>query len=253
MLGEALDGPRLYPGGPELKGIAMASARRGVGVIALVILLVALDFPFGAPYAFGTSELPATYPEVECATAPRFLGDVIVLAESAERRRDDGYPPIFIEAIPTGVLADARTVGAITGVVLETTACARDNDRLRLFALFTDRYIVELAGSEKAFIDNLEATPVSQQPVNPDLHVAAIQDVVHLDDGRVSAIVTLGGIEDSHPAPGRTVLMIFAEQDGRWLLDGQYERVWADDSATSPVYIADVIGTPVAPLATPRP
>lgn len=231
----------------------MTGVRSELSVIALVILLAALDFPFGARYAFDTPKPAITDPQRECLAAPRSLEEVVALVESVRATPSDGYPPIFIEAIPTGVPADTETVDVVTSVVLELTACARNGDVLRLLALFTDAYVLAIAGSEAAFIENLEVTPVSDQPINSDLHVAAIQDVMLLDDGRVSAIVILGGVEDSHPAPGRTVLMIFAEQDGRWLLDGQYERVWSGDSKTTPVYIADVIGTPATPLATPRP
>lgn len=229
----------------------MEYVRKGVGVFALAMLMAVVASLTGAPHAFGTPELTVAYPPGECLTAPRSLDDVMTLVKGVEAAPDDGYPVNFIEELPKGEPADTETVDAITDVVVEATACARDNDLLRLLALYTDAYVVAIAASQPTLIENLWATPVSDLPVNPDLHVASIQDVMLLDHGRVSAIVTLGGVDDSHPAPGRTVLMIFAEQDRRWLLDGQDERVWSGDSTTTPVYIADVVATPVAPVATP--
>jgi hypothetical protein len=192
-------------------------------------------------------------PRGSCATVPRSLDSVVTLAAGAEPPPADRYPVDFIQELPTGVPADTGTVNAITDVIVEATACARDNDLLRLLALYTDAYVVTLGADQPTLIENLEATPVSNQPVNSDLHVATIQDVLLLDDGRVSAIVTLGGVEDPHPAPGRTILMIFANENGRWLVDGQYERVWSGDSVMAPVYVADVIGTSATPEATPHP
>lgn len=182
---------------------------------------------------------------------------MITLAEGAETAPDDALPLRFIEAMPVGVPADPATAETVTKVVIEMTACARDNDPLRLLALFTDAYVRAIANEQESLIVNIEATPVSRQPVNADLRVVAIQDVLHLDDGRVSAVVTVGGVEDSHPAPGRTGLVIFVERDGQWLVDAQHEEVWPGDPATPPVAIADLIttsATPVAsPQATPRP
>jgi len=212
-----------------------------------------MTVPTGAQSMVGTPAANLTFPHGQCAAAPRSLDDVMTLVEGVEAAPDEGYPVTFIEKLPKGVPADTGTVNAITDVIVEATACARDNDLLRLLALYTDAYVVTLAAGQPTLIENLEATPVSNQPVNPDLHLATIQDVLLLDDGRVSAIVTLGGVEDPHPAPGQTVLMIFANENGRWLVDGQYERVWSGDSAMAPVYLADVIGTSATPVATPHP
>lgn len=221
--------------------------------IALVCLLLAMTVPTGAQSMVDTPAANLTFPHGQCAAAPRSLDDVMTLVEGVEAAPDDGYPVTFIEELPKGLPADTGTVNAITDVIVEATACARDNDLLRLLALYTDAYVVAIAASQPTLIENLRATPVSEQSPNPDLQVVEIKDVQRLEGGRVSAIVTLGGVEDAHPAPGRTILIIFANENGRWLVDGQYERVWSGDPATAPAYIVDVIGTSATPVATPRP
>lgn len=188
-----------------------------------------------------------------CLIEPRTLDELVVLVERREATPADALPIDLVENIPSGTHADIATVDAVTIAIEGLAACAREGDTLRLLALYTDGYLHAIGAAEPALFENLVATPVSDERLGSDLYIASIQEVTMLGDGRVSAMVTLGGVEDSHPAPGRTVLMIFANAGGRWLLDGQYERVWSGDPAVEPVPIADLIAVPRNDEATPNP
>lgn len=199
----------------------------------------------------GTPEAPIDAATAECTTEPRSLDEVINLAERLEATPGNEYSIVFIADVPSGIPAATETVDAVTNTVRELTACIQLGEALQTYALYSDDFLGAIAGSSDSFIKMLRSTPVSDEPANQGVHVAAIQEVTLLDDDRVSAIVTIEGIEDSHPAPGRTFLMVFVHEDDRWLLDGQYERIWAGEPATPPVDVADLVdpqddGTPAS-------
>jgi hypothetical protein len=83
------------------------------------------------------------------------------------------------------------------------------------------------------------ATP-APAPVNPDQYLAAVESVQVLPDGRVSALITRGGVEDAHPAPGRTQLMIFVYERGRWVIDDVYEKILPLQPGALPTPIAEL-------------
>lgn len=221
-------------------------------IIASVIASGMFVAPATAQDQSGTPQSNLTYPQVDCAVEPMALDELTALDRSAKEMPDDAYPASFIRELPAGSPAGSETAEAITDAVLEWAACNRDNDYLRLFALFTDNYVRVLAGITDEPLQAL-ATPAVEDPTNQSVEVAAIRDITLLDDRRVSVIVTLSGVEDSHPAPGRTFLLIFVEQNDRWLLDGQYERVWSGGPTDQPVYVADAAATPADTRATPDP
>ncbi|MGH2531952.1 MAG: hypothetical protein ACRDJW_06550 [Thermomicrobiales bacterium] len=229
--------------------------RRAVAGLAILSAMTVglLAAPTRAQGQPGTLEPPPALPTVVCAVEPSSVDELAALDASATPLPDDAYPPIFIRELPSGTPADAETSDAVTQVVLELVACARADDALRWYALLTDDFVRDIAATTAApLVAEVLATP-AHSPAEQDLRVEAIEQVTLLPDGRVSAVVTLGGVEDAHPAPGRTVLWIFAQQDGRWLLDGSYERVWSGDANVYPVYIADVVATPNHATPTPRP
>jgi len=125
--------------------------------------------------------------------------------------------------------------------VLAFSACASTGTSLQYYVLTTEAYIERSAASEHSstFLDPVRATPVITAS-SMNHYVAAIGHILELDDQRASSIVTLGGIEDSHPAPGRTFLMIFASVNGRWLVDGLYSHVWLAESPDMPVWTAEL-------------
>jgi hypothetical protein len=148
------------------------------------------------------------------------------------------------------VPADAETVAGVTRTAQQLVACHLAGDGLRLAALFSDDLLRLTAGSEGAALIEF-ATP-SPSP-NRDEYLAAVEEVQVLPDGRVPALVTRGGVEDPHPAPGKTALMVFVREGDRWLIDGIYEAIWPTRPGARPTAAADLRPTPTVgtPAATP--
>lgn len=221
-------------------------------LIASVLLAGISSFAIAVPQIVGTPQTPANDAQVQCTAEPRAIEEIVALEEQIEGTPTDESSAVFIPEVPTGSPADAATVDIVTNVVLELAVCVRLGEPLRTYALYTDAYLTAIAASNGSLIEPPPSTPASDEPVNQDVHLAAIQEVTLLDDGRVSAIVTIEGIEDSHPAPGRTFLMIFAQEDERWLIDGRYEKVWDGDQKTAHIDVADLNTVPSDGAATPQ-
>lgn len=117
-------------------------------------------------------------------------------------------------------------IDEITRLLSIRAACLRELDALRFYALYTDQYLVSLIASE-GFPDWMAqpGTPAPGSAEQPDYRFGSIDQALQLDDGCVSARVTFIGadIEDSHPAPGVTYLMIFEMDDSQWRIDQQLE------------------------------
>jgi hypothetical protein len=82
-----------------------------------------------------------------------------------------------------------------------------------------------------------------------DQYLAAVERVQILPDGRVSALITRGGVEDAHPAPGRTQLMFFVYERGRWVVDDVYEEILPLQPGALPTPVAAL--RPTAQQASP--
>lgn len=125
----------------------------------------------------------------------------------------------------------------------------RDLDALRFYALYTDRYLVDLFSFERhAGWNSLPASPPANSGGTPDYWLGSVEQLVLLEDGRVSAFVTYVGddIEDSQPRSGVTYLMIFQQVNGSWRIDRQYENYL--DTATQHVHpIADLLDDVATP------
>lgn len=230
-------------------------ARRSAGsmmIRAAQAILSLAAFPSATFAQANKTDRFSDLPRVICDVEPRTLEEIETLETAAMEIPDTSLDLRFVPEIPIGVPADPHITNAVTQTLLEMVACSLEDDGLRWYAVVTDRYIQVLAGSEDPpLTEYLLATPVSDEPVNPDLHLAHIERVTLLTDGRVTAIVTLGGIDNAHPAPGRTSIMFFAVQDGRWLYDGNYEEVWSGSQDTEQVWIADLYPPPASAAATP--
>lgn len=121
-------------------------------------------------------------------------------------------------------------------------------DGFRLFAYFSDDWLSSGRLSPSA-IDDL-ATPVPA--ASPDeISVRVVTDIERLPDGRVGALVTLGGLcEQSQPQPICVQYIGFVQQDGLWHVDFQI------DTLTGPngygiIPIAEYLQEHGTPVATP--
>lgn len=155
---------------------------------------------------------------------------------------------VLVGSPPAGQPADATIVAGITDTMQQIIACDRAGDPYRLYALFSDRLLRMLAGLPgPSLLDEL-ATP-APAPASFDQYLAAIESVQVLPDGRVSALVTRGGVEDAHPAPGRTQLMIFVYERSRWVVDDVYEEILPLQPGALPTPVAEL--RPTAQHASP--
>lgn len=215
---------------------------------SLLLLAFALGVASHAAAQKASPELAGDVPEPsECHVAPRSAAEVRALIgtpASDEPGRDVPIPT----AVPSGTPVDPATRAEIVDAVREFVACVNTGEPLRYFALVSDGFLVALGPQEEENFEGLEAagTPA---PEDERANLLGVWNVQALADGRVAAAVTIGNVDDPHPAPGRTTVWIFVRGDDRWLLDERIERVLVNGELT---YVADVVGTPPSG-ATPTP
>lgn len=191
---------------------------RRLRVIPLLLGCLVLAAP-------ATARTPVANPADACTIAPRAPDDLAGLGARATPVTGEQIEPYFIEeaALPVGESVDAETVAELTDLLTERAACVRDLDFARVYALYTDRYLVDFFSAEG--LPDVAALLATPNP-RPDYRFGSIARPTLLPDGRVSAFVAFVGadIEDDHPRPGVTYLMIFQRVDGAWRIDRQFER-----------------------------
>jgi hypothetical protein len=126
---------------------------------------------------------------------------------------------------PAGEPADAETAAAVEAATRELLACTNAHGFLGLVAVASDRHVRDVlaqdvaAGvTEEAMAEFLAASP---EPPTPAQSVALVdvRDVTVLNDGRIGAVVV-----GDEPGVGElTLYLIFVAEDGRYLLDEQFE------------------------------
>jgi hypothetical protein len=120
--------------------------------------------------------------------------------------------------IPLGEPADEETGEAINATARELLACLNAGDLARVSALFTDAAVGPTLGPAPADPSGLEREP---EPLEREARsrLIAITDQSLLTDGRAAAFVVLNDPLNLPRGP-ETYLLIFAEEEGRWLIDG---------------------------------
>ena len=166
--------------------------------------------------ALAQEATPLAVDPIECVVAPRTAENVAAIWNAGDYVPDAA---IVAGALPSGTPAPDDVVVAINATLRQMVACSNANDFARQLALLTDEGtqfyapegevpVDELTG----FFEGLLATPVAVA----DYEVfVPLSDVILLDDGRV------GGIEATESGDG--VYLIFAEEDGVWLIDSVVE------------------------------
>lgn len=188
--------------------------------IPLLLGLIVLTAPAAA-------NTPVASPVAACTVEPRTIDDIDHIYTQATPASGNDLEPYTIaeSALPVGDPADNTAVSEITALLTTRTACLRNLDALRFYALYTDRHLADVFSIE-GYPDwiGLPGTPPAVQAGQPDYRLGSIDQPLLLEDGRVSAFVTFIGadIEDSHPRQGVTYLMIFQEVDEAWRIDRQY-------------------------------
>ncbi|GIW03493.1 MAG: hypothetical protein KatS3mg059_0113 [Thermomicrobiales bacterium] len=200
------------------------------------------------------------YPPTACTIEPRTFEQYATLVANATPIPETFIFPtavpspgtftfgMLIGDLPSGPPADPETVAAITDTMQQLIACHQAGDPYRMYSLFSDRLLRMLAGLPGSNLLGELATPYPL-PENQHEYLAAVEAVQFLPDGRVSALVTRGNVDDPHPAPGRTQLIIFVYERGRWVVDDVYEEILPLQSGAEPTPVAEL--RPKSRQATP--
>ncbi|GIW04409.1 MAG: hypothetical protein KatS3mg059_1029 [Thermomicrobiales bacterium] len=233
----------------NLLGMMVTTIVAAAGAVLILARPAASHPPLGTPP-----------PESACTVEPRTFEQYATLVANATPIPETFIFPTAVPSpgtytfgtligdLPPGQPADATIVAGITDTVQQVIACDRAGDPYRLYALFSDRLLRRLAGLPgPSLLDEL-ATP-APAPAGFDQYLDAVESVQVLPDGRVSALITRGGIEDAHPAPGRTQLIIFVYERGRWVVDDVYEEILPLQPGALPTPVAEL--RPKAQQATP--
>jgi hypothetical protein len=127
--------------------------------------------PRDAEYFSSLAESPAATPAAEDE------GDEQTATEAT---------PVTAE-LPEGDIADDATMAEISGLYVTLIDCLNRGDYLRVYALYTEDYLLRNLNAESLAL--LEATPV---PVEESTRseFGGVLDARVLDDGRIAALIT---------------------------------------------------------------
>jgi hypothetical protein len=195
------------------------------GTLAALVIGGALILGGHAP-TLAQDATPIAPAPTECVVEPRTAEDVAAIWNAG-----DYVPDANISAgvLPIGAPATDDVVTAVNATLRQMIACSNANDFARQLALMTDDGTQFFAPEGEVPVDQLAdyfegllATPVAVADYEV---VFPLTDVIVLEDGRV------GGLEPDDPSDGEghAVYIIFAQENGVWLIDQITE---IGDSAT---------------------
>ncbi|HEX5992726.1 MAG TPA: hypothetical protein VFY70_09160 [Thermomicrobiales bacterium] len=184
----------------------------------------------GTPEADG-AENPRLVAPSECVAEPQAYEDIAAILNLD----GDGVPAPAMTQItpPLGEIADVKTSISIKEAARAVVACFNAGDIPRAAGLMTENGVRRAYWGLTIDADNRElartriAAP-QQRTEETLVRLITVTDISVLPDGRVTAFVVLN--EPLLPPSGpETLLFVFANQDGRWLVDD-----WIDFSIVPP-------------------
>ncbi len=208
-------------------------------LVLLVVTLVSLGL-LGPSVAGAQDATPAAEGEApdpaECQVEGRTADELI---EIWYEQNDEGTPVLatpeaegLLTTVPAplGEPADEETVAGVTETVREVLACFNAGDFGRATALFSENFIGQFGPSPeespedvRGFLEVGEAAPEEAR-----IRLLAVTDVAVMEDGRVGAFVV--SVDPTVPPEGaETALILFVEEEDRWLVDGVVEFVPVDE------------------------
>jgi hypothetical protein len=195
--------------------VSVSRIRRHCRAVPVILLLITV---LGAALVGGidAGNSPRAAAQDTSPTLPAFPGPELC---TVEPRSVDAYFVLTGSPVPTpasvviaaGKPADQTTIDAITTTMIEVAACINTGDLKRLDSLYTESYF--FGGSDQDLYDYM-IVDHGPPPVEDRYGIFAIALVQVLSDGRVAAIVQFQA-----DGMGGADLMIFAQQDGRYLVD----------------------------------
>jgi hypothetical protein len=209
---------------------------RAVAPVALAIVLVSLSLlSLQTSRAQDAAEtLPAAPGPELCHAEPR------PMAEYEAMLGTTAPDPAATFEIAAGKPADQATIDAVTSTLIEAAACINAGEFRRLGGLYTDAgFADDAAGLDQETLDFYAASH-DPAPVDDRYAIFAVALPQVLSDGRVAAIVQF-----QQDGAGGADLMLFAEEDGRYLIDN-----WVDGYYDiTPAF--DAFQEAATPAATP--
>ena len=193
--------------------------------VLLVVLLAMMVVP-GAVLAQdseeGVTSVTRTVAPDECVAEPRAAEEIAtILALDGE-----GVPPPALIQInpPLGELADVETIGAIISTTRQIISCFNAGDIPRAASVMTEAGVGRVYWGLTIDEENRELAR-QRIPAPPErradeflIRLIAVTDVSVLPDGRVAGFIIMN--EPLLPPGGpETLLFVFANHDGQWLLD----------------------------------
>lgn len=209
----------------------------------LLIAMLILPVPAGAQDAT-PGALPVSPDPAECRATPRTAAEIDALspggfgtpaaADDARGRvlrgPSDPAPPDAV----AGVEATAR----------EFAACLSTRDFARLSGLYSDALIASGGFTGDQIDDQASAAPPGERA-----SLLAVIEPRIFPDGRVAAIVIID--DPRAPSPVEPEFLVFAEIDGRWLVDDLPAYTAPPASAATPVAAGEA--TPAWGMVVPDP
>jgi hypothetical protein len=188
--------------------------RQGILFAALAFALLVIG-PASAQQ--GTPIAGREVPDPSLCTVEPRSSDILAQTPVAAT---PGAAPATPQAVvePSGEPADTATIAVVSDVVRQFYACLNSGDTLRALALFTDEAAPRfLAIRPELSVPPTNATP-GAVPLESQIAIVAMTDVLVLPDGRVFAFVTQD--DPARPPDGpEPVFFYFRQQDGQWLID----------------------------------
>jgi hypothetical protein len=176
----------------------------------------------------------------QCNQAPRTLEEIEAALGSATPAPEmDTQAPDGFE-IPTGEEASAEMRGGIVETIVQIVACGNARDPLAALGGYTDELFASLLAAGMFGDDpvtEFAATPVALSE-ETQTQLLDTREFTLYDDGRVGVLVyyRVPTGPAGADAPVEIALWIFAQEDGRWLVDEMVTGLEAQlgDIATPP-------------------
>jgi hypothetical protein len=169
-------------------------------------------------------EANAPDPEL-CTLVPRTIEEIrglVAAGTPVPAVTPTPLPDPFV--MPEGFALSDEDRAEVEKDLLRAVACFNTGDPLKVFAVYTDDYVVELIGRLGGLSAETEAVLATVAPPSPSEYIVvlAILDAVLLDDGRVLVVVSGDDPADEDP-PGPRVFFLEEVLPGRWLIDEFHE------------------------------
>jgi hypothetical protein len=188
-----------------------------------------------------STENPRLVNPSECVAEPRGYDDIAAILNLD----GDGVPAPAMTQItpPLGEIADAKTTISIKEAARQVLACFNAGDIPRAAGLMTENGVrraywgLTIDPENRDLARTRIAAPPQPRTQDALVRLITVTDVSVLPDGRIATFVVLN--EPLLPPPGpETLLFVFANQDGRWLVDD-----WIDFSIVPPDFGKDATPT----------